>query len=176
MNLNINLATRVYVNFKQVNLFLVLSFLLCFVWMTFNAYLYAVNLEQMDSYAEFTARKGKEGSKTVSDADYSIFLTNVKNTNNILYKHSYDWLTLLENLEKLVPSGISLRSLEPSNKGETLRLTGTAIGFSSVRTFIENLEASKEFTEVYLTDQANVKNANNRHSINFSVTCKASIL
>lgn len=177
MNLNINLATRVYVNFKRVNFFLGLSLLLCFCWITFNLYVFAINLEKMTGYSEISAKKGSgaaEGS-TTSDAEYGKFVAKVKNVNDILYKRSYDWLSLLENLEQLVPSGVSLKSLQPANKGETLSLTGTATSFSSIRKFTENLEGSKTFTEVYLTDHAYTLLDNKRQVINFTVTCKASI-
>jgi len=176
MNLNINLATRVYVNFKQVNLILILSFLLCCSWLTFNLYIFVSNLEEMNKYSEYKRKKGMGGEgKVISDAEYNKFLDKVKTVNSILYKRSYDWLSLLENLEQLVPAGVSLRALDPSTKGETLRLSGTATGFSSIRKFIENLEGSKKFTEIYLTDQSNVRIDEKRKAVNFTVTCKASI-
>lgn len=176
MNLNINLATRVYINSKRVNFFLTLSFLVCISWMAFNIYIFAADLEQMNRYAEFTTRKSGVGEgKVISDADYSKFLARIKNVNSILYRRSYDWLSLLENLEQLVPSGVSLKSLQPTNKGENLTLSGVATGFSSIRNFMENLESSKAFTEVYLNNQSSVVIDNKRKAINFSVTCKASI-
>ena len=175
MNLNINLATRVYVNLKQVNYILMLFFLICCSWMAFNLYIFASNLEQMNRYADFMRKKSSAGEeKVISDAEYNKFLEKVKYVNNILYKRSYDWLSLLENLEQLVPSGVSLRSLDPSSKGEALKLTGTATGFSSIRKFMENLEGSKAFTEIYLTEQTIAKIDNKRKAVNFTVTCKAS--
>jgi type IV pilus assembly protein PilN len=177
MNLNINLATRVYVNFKRVNSFLALLFLLCFVWMAFNLYRFASNQEQMNKYTEFISRTGRGGEgKAVSDAEYAKLVADIKNVNGILYKRSYDWISLLENMEKLVPAGVALRSLAPHEKGESIKLTGTATGFSSIRRFVENLESSKSFTEIYLTDLVNTTVENKRQAINFTVTCKASIL
>lgn len=176
MNLNINLATRVYINNRQVNLFLALAFLICLGWMAFNIIFLVADLEQMNRYEEFMARRGRGGAgKVVTDEDYNKFLARVKNVNTILYKRSYDWLSLLENLEQVVPAGVSLRSLQPANKGESLTLNGTATDFSAVRRFMENLENSKEFTEIYLTNQASIMIDNKRKAINFSVTCKASI-
>jgi type IV pilus assembly protein PilN len=130
----------------------------------------------MNRYTESNTGKnrGRAGS-VVSEADYTIFLAKVKNVNNILYKRSYDWLSLLDNMEQLVPAGVSLKSLEPLDKGESLRLAGSANDFSSVRRFVENLESSKTFTDIYLTDQASAKIDNQRKVINFTVTCKASI-
>lgn len=174
MNLNINLATRVYINFKLVNLVLVLSLLLCCAWLAFSLYSFEANREQMNRYTALMAKQTVSGGgKSVSDAEYGKFLAQVKIYNAILYKRSYNWLALLENMEQLVPAGVSLKSLEPSKKGETVRLSGTATGFAAVRRFIENLEGSKVFTEVYLTDQ-NIEKIDAKHkAFNFTVTCKA---
>lgn len=173
MNLNINLATRVYINFKLVNLVLALSLLLCCSWLAFNLYSFTANLEQMKRYTALASHNsGATAVKAVPAAEYNKFLAQVKTYNAILYKRSYDWLTLLENLEQLVPAGVSLKLLEPSKKGESVRLTGTATGFPAVRKFIENIEGSKVFTEVYLTDQTFEKLENKRKAVNFSVTCK----
>lgn len=174
MNLNINLATRVYINFKQVNFLLIIAFLLCSFWLAFNLYSSVANFEQIYKYTELISKGKKAEGKLVSEADYSKFLSRIKYTNGILYKHSYDWLSLLENLERLIPNGVSLKSLEPSNKGENLKLSGVATGFDSVRKFVESLENSKTFTDIYLTEQTNIKFDNKKKGVNFTITCKAS--
>jgi type IV pilus assembly protein PilN len=175
MNFDINLATRVYVDFRKVNLILILVMLILISWISFSLYNINLNLEMTRRFGEYKSGK-LAGSKTgkVSESDYSKFLTDVKYVNAILYSRSYDWLALLNNLEHLVPDGVALRGLEPGKEG-FLKLSATARDFSSVRKFIENLQSSKNFTEVYLTDQASVKTANKQKGINFTVTCKASI-
>lgn len=174
MNLNINLATRVYINFKLVNLVLALALLLGAAWLAFSLYSFTANREQMNRYATLTSKMAVTGGgKSVSDAEYGKFLAQVKTYNGILYRRSYNWSALLENMEQLVPAGVSLKSLEPSKIGETVRLTGTATGFAAVRRFIENLEGSKVFTEVYLTDQIIDKVDPKHKAFNFTITCKA---
>ena len=174
MNFSINLATRVYVDFRKVNLCFVVAGVLLSFWLIFSIFTAVENASQIKKFAEYKARVSQGASaKKVSESDYAAFLANVKNVNAILYKRSYDWLSLLANLERLLPDGVALKGLEPSEKGAVLRLSATARNFSSVRKFIENLEGSKVFSEIYLTDQSATKEGDQK-GLNFSVTCKVS--
>lgn len=172
MNFSINLATRVYVNFKKVNLWFGIAGVILSCWFFFSVYVFIDNAAKLQKFSEAKARLTMgAGSSKVSDAEYTAFLVDVKNANSILYKRSYDWLALLANLEQLVPEGVALKSLEPADKGAVLKLSASARNFSGVRKFIENLESSKVFSEIYLTDQTSVKEGEQK-GLNFSVTCK----
>jgi len=172
MNFNINLATRVYVDFKKVNLCLVAAGVILSSWLVFSIYTCVDNAARMKKFAEYKAKlTDAAGTKKVSESDYTAFLADVKNVNSILYKRSYDWLSLLANLELLVPEGVVLKRLEPGDKGAVLKLSASARSFSAVRKFIENLESSAFFSEIYLTDQTFMKEEG-RKGLNFSVTCK----
>jgi len=176
MNFDINLATRVYIDFRKVNLILTLVIIMLISWIALSLYNFNLNLEMTHKFGEYKAGKlaGSKAGK-ISESDYSKFLAEVKSVNAIIYSRSYDWLALLNNLERLVPDGVALKGLEPSGKGEFLKLSATARNFSSIRKFIENLENSKSFTEVYLTDQTSIRTEKQK-GINFTVTCRASIL
>lgn len=174
MNFSINLATRVYVDFKKVNICLVSTGVILSFWLAFSVYSWVDNTAKLNKFAEYKARISRSAdTKKVSESDYTIFLANVKSVNTILYKRSYDWLSLLSNLERLVPEGVALRGLEPSEKGAVIKLTASARNFSGVRRFIENLESSKVFGDVYLTDQTATKEGGQK-GLNFTVTCKVS--
>lgn len=174
MNFNINLATRVYVDFKKVNLCLVAAGVILSSWLVFSIYTCVDNAARMKQFAEYKAKlTDAAGTKKVSESDYTAFLADVKNVNSILYKRSYDWLSLLANLELLVPEGVVLKSLEPGGKGDVLKLSASSRSFSAVRKFIENLESSDFFSEIYLTDQTFIKDKGLK-GLNFSVTCKVS--
>lgn len=172
MNFSINLATRVYVDFKKVNLCFGITAGILGCWVFFSIYSFVDNAAQLQKFADYQAKvtRGTPATK-VSESDYNAFLGEVKTVNGILYKRSYDWLSLLANLEQLVPEGVALRRLEPADKGAELRLSAAARNFSGVRKFIENLESSKVFSEINLTDQAVVKEKEQK-GITFSVTCK----
>lgn len=172
MNFSINLATRVYVDFKKVNICFLLTAVVLSFWLLFSLYTCIDNYGKIQKLAEARSKlsPGANMSK-VSEVDYTAFLANVKNVNSILYRRSYDWLSLLSNLEKLVPEGVALKVLEPSDKGTILKLSARARNFSGVRKFIENLESSKAFSEVYLTGQTATKEEEQK-GLNFTVTCK----
>jgi Tfp pilus assembly protein PilN len=174
MNFSINLATRVYVDFKKVNICFVIAGVILTFWLFLSIYTFVANTAKLKKFAEYQARlsHGAE-TKKVSEIEYTAFLANVKNVNSILYKRSYDWLALFSNLERLVPEGVALKGLEPSEKGTILRLSASARNFSGVRRFIENLEGSQVFSEVYLTDQSATKEGTQK-GLNFTVTCKVS--
>lgn len=174
MNFSINLATKVYVDFRKVNLFFIVTGAALSCWLVFSIYTCLDNAARINKIAEYKARLARSaGTKKISESDYAAFLANVKNVNSIIYKRSYDWLSLLANLEQLLPEGVALRGLEPSEKGAILKLSASARNFSLVRKFIENLENSKVFSEIYLTDQSATKEGTQK-GLNFSVTCKVS--
>jgi Tfp pilus assembly protein PilN len=174
MNFSINLATRVYVDFKKVNICFAFAAVTLFFWLLFALSTCIDNAGKIKKLADYKARlsQGTE-IKKISESDYTAFLANVKNVNSILYKRSYDWLALLSNLERFVPKGVALKGLEPSDKGAVLRLSASARSFSGVRKFIENLENSKVFSEINLTDQTATKEGGQKW-LNFTVTCKVS--
>jgi len=172
MNFSINLATRVYVDFKKVNLCFLTAGVMLFIWLSLSIYTFVDNAAKLKKFAEYKARLSHGAdTKKVSEADYTAFLAQVKNVNSILYKRSYDWLPLFSNLERLVPEGVALKELAPSDKGAILKLSASARNFSGVRKFIENLQSSQVFSEVYLTDQTATKEGDQK-ALNFTVTCK----
>lgn len=176
MNFQINLATRVYVDFQKINLLITLAFALILIWIAFNFYSFLSVADEIDRFSDLKAGvAAKSGAKSVSEADYSKLLTNIKFANTVLIKRSYDWLNLLDNLEQVVPDSVSLRALEPSDKGQTIKLSGSAINFASVRKFIENLESSKKFADIFLTEHSTVTVNKQSKGINFTVTCKVLI-
>lgn len=176
MNFSINLATKVYVDFRKVNLCLAISAAILSLWLLFSVYSCVANAAKIDKLAAYKAKLDKSaGGHKVADAEYAAFLAKAKNINAILYKRSYDWLALLANLEKLVPEGVVLRRLEPADKGAALKLSASARNFTGVRRFIENLESSQVFSEIYLTEQSFVKEEGQK-GLNFSVTCKVAAL
>ena len=177
MNFDINLATRVYVDFRKVNYVLILVAFILISWLSLSLYSIAINLELNNKFSEYKIKQisGSKGTK-VSENEYAKFLAEVKSVNTILYNRSYDWLALLDNLEQLVPEGVALTGLDPSGKAGFLKLSASARNFSSLRKFIENLEGSKTFTEVFLTDLTHMKAPNKQNGINFNVTCRVANL
>ena len=78
-------------------------------------------------------------------------------------------------MEVVVPDGVMVTSLEPSLKDGKLKISGVARNFNFMRKFLENLEDSKFFTDIYLLSQTEVKVDETQKGVSFSVSCKADV-
>jgi type IV pilus assembly protein PilN len=125
--------------------------------------------------AKLNLLEGKVGATkgaTINEKEYQALLARIKQANSIIEEKTFDWLMLLDRLEAVVPEGIALVSIEPSKDGG-LKLAGIAKNFGNLRKYMENLEDSRFFTEVYLVSQSDSQQSDGRHGISFNITCKA---
>lgn len=172
MNLQLNLATKVYVDFRKVNLVLLVLISLAFGWCIFNLYTLALNYTEIQQLTEYKAKSlAKTSGGKISDAEFNRLMAEIKFANAILDKRRYDWLTQLQNLEVVVPDGVSLNSISPGEKSG-LKVVATARNFAAVRKFVENLEGSSKFADVFLAELKYVKEGPINKGISFTVTCK----
>lgn len=174
MNLRINLATRVYVDYQKINLMLALLFLVIASWGSLSLYSISVNDTENGRLQQLINKsKGSGTEEKVSETEFNRVMANIRFANSILDKKGYDWLALLDNIELSVPAGVSLKGLSPADKGGQIKISGTAVNFATVRRVVEQLEGSGKFRDVYLVEQTFFKEGNNVKGINFTVTCKA---
>jgi type IV pilus assembly protein PilN len=175
MQLKINLATKSYINTQQLNFFIAAAVALL-------VFLLFLNIRDVATTAGETKRVAKEiallagksaGEKGVSEQEYQALLSRIRFANAIIEKKTFNWLTLLDRLESTVPDGIALTAIEPVQKESALKLTGSARNFSSLRSFMENLENSKSFTDIFLVSQAETKVGTTQRGITFNISCKA---
>jgi type IV pilus assembly protein PilN len=172
MRFNANLATKIYLNARLLKFYLVAAVLLLVVILFFNISNIAGRAgEAKRLTVEIAALEGKrESSGTgVTEKEYRALIEHIRFANEIIDKKTYNWLSLLDKIEMVVPDGIAITSIMPDTKGKTLKLPGTARSFSHLRVFIERLEDSKFFTDVYLTSQSI---STESKSIAFVLTCK----
>ena len=92
--------------------------------------------------------------------------------NSIIDKKMYNWLDLLDKLEKVVPEGIAISSVEPDPKGQSLKLSGIGRNFTKLRVFMEKLEESNYVTDVYLTSQGRSRLSDDMQGVTFNITCR----
>jgi len=174
MRFDINLATRRYVNTGQLNLIIVVALVLLIG--ACGSILYTITaasseIRRLD--AELGGQVNKEGmGKAVPAQEYQALLGKIKFANSIITRKSYDWLALLNRLEEVVPDGIALTSVDPDPKGVDLKVTGAALNFNTLRRFMEQLESSTAFTDVFLVSHAENKVSETQKGIVFSITCK----
>jgi type IV pilus assembly protein PilN len=174
MQFRVNLATRQYINTRQLNLGIGILFILLVGLSLFAVRAVATNKGEIERVSGEIARLDKaRGTVTaVPEKEYQAILDRIQFANRIIANKSYNWLLLLDRLEEVVPGNVVLTSIEPDTKEGSLKLTGTARNFSNLRRFMENLEASKFFTETYLNSQSEAKVSDRQKGLAFNISCK----
>ncbi len=175
MRFNINLATKIYINTKLLKLSTAAAILLLVLILILNIRYVASRYEEMRRLTNEIAAldsKFKTASKGVSEKEYNALLDRIGFANTVIEKKIYNWVDLLDKLEQIVPDGISITSIDPDTKSHELKLAGIARSFNNLRIFIEHLEDSRSFTDVYLMSQAESKVGDTVQGINFTLTCK----
>ena len=164
MKPSLNLATRTYLNRSllyagyTVAVVLLLGGLVGFgnyFWQYRQAEkVVAASLEQMQQQA-----MGARGANEVpfSSAAYQQVLQRISFYNEVLAKDSFRWTHLLSRMEELVPDGVGLRSIQPDFHNRSLKIGGLARNLDKLQRFLDNLLAAKDFSAVYLLNQARVQ-------------------
>lgn len=175
MKFRINLATRIYVDTARLRLCttLVLVLLLSLSVLNVRSFIArAAEVKRLSGEMAAMDDRAKAASKGVSDSEYRALMARIDFANTVIGKKTYDWLALLDRLESAVPDGVAVSSIEPDPKKQGLKLAGVTRSFASLKGFMERLEDSKYFTDVYLTGQGDTKLGDNTQGITFTITCK----
>ena len=172
MRFNANLATKIYLNTRLLKIYFLAAILLLVVILFFNVSNVAGRAGETKRLAnEIAALEGKSKAppKGVTEKEYRALVEQIRFVNEIIDKKTYNWLSLLDKIEIVVPDGIAITSIVPETKTKVLTLPGTARSFNQLRVFIERLEDSKFFSDVYLTSQSVTSDLK---GITFVLTCK----
>jgi len=177
MRLTINLATRRYLNLRLLNAVLLACFVLLGALAVFAVGKIAQNAGELSRIQRLSGGIGSgTGGAQVSEAQLKGLGARIRFANAAIEKKSVNWLILLDLLEEVVPSGVALTQIEPPAKREqTLKITGVARDFANLRIFLENLESSKTFSEVYLLSQTETKVGLTQRGLSFNITCKVAL-
>lgn len=77
----------------------------------------------------------------------------VEAANRMIGQRLFLWSKLLSDLERSIPSGVSLTSIQPQPSTATVTLKGEALTLARLTDCVIELEKSGVFHEVFLTDQ-----------------------
>ena len=178
MRFTLNLATRTYINSRQVNLILsaIASVLLIILaGLSYQVIVHSAEQQKLEQELATVETRIKASGKGISEKEYLALLGKIKIANSIIQRKSFNWLGFLDWLEMVVPDGVMVTSLEPSLKEGKLTISGVARNFQLMRKFMENLEDSKFFTDIYLLSQSEAKVDETQKGVSFSVSCKADV-
>jgi type IV pilus assembly protein PilN len=173
MKFSINLATRRYLNLRLLNSLLIGGFVVLALLLIVKVRELALNQAELSRIRNLNATSGgRTGGAVVSEAQLKALAPKIRFANTLIQRKSADWLGLLDQLEQVVPEGVALSSIEPPQRDQWLKLSGTALTFANLRTLLENMEQSRYFSEVYLLSQADAAVGQTQHGISFAITCK----
>lgn len=178
MHFTINLATRTYLDRRLVNrsgiaVLAVLALLL--VWnISRTAWSYGELRRLRTDIAGFEGKLSSRPSG-VSEKDYTQMLARIGMYNEIIGRKTYSWLNLLDQLEGVVTDGVALSAVIPDRKAGLLKIDGRSRTFSQLRTFLDKIEDSKEFTAITLLSHSEIAVGEKTRGIQFSISCKAAL-
>jgi len=175
MKLTINLATRRYVNLRQLNAGLLLGFLLLGGLAVYKVRELADNQAELARLRHLSGTSSGRGGSQVSEAQLKALKSQIQLANAAIDKKSLNWLGLLDRLEEVVPNGVTLTQIEPGLGNGLVQLSGAARAFGNLRTLLENMEHSPHFSEVYLLSQSETKVGQTQQGLLFSVSCKVAL-
>lgn len=92
----------------------------------------------------------------------------IKQVSEVVNALIMPWDALLSAVEESDMPDIALLSLEPNNKKQQLLLTGEAKNFQSILTYVNQLEAQRMLSEVYLQKHS-VNEADASKPISFTI-------
>lgn len=174
MQLKINLATRTYVDTGKANGALAIACFFLFLGLFFSIKAIATNAGEMKLVQQNVATLEQKEKGKVGEKEYQALLARIGAANTIIARKSYNWLQLLDRLETVVPDGVAMTSIQPDPKGRELKLAGVARNFADMRRFMENLEETQFFTDVYLLSNSESKVGASQKGMSFTITCKVS--
>ena len=175
MRLTINLATRRYINLRQLNAILLACFLALGALALYQAGEVTKNAAELARIRGLIQGTGtRERGVPISDVQLKAQEARVRFANQAIDRKSVNWLSLLDRLEEVVPDGVTLTQIEPDPQ-KVLKLSGAARNFANLRVLMENMERSKNFSEVYLLSQKDAKVGLTQEGITFEISCKVAL-
>ncbi len=153
--ITINLATRKYTG-KGLGITLPIAIILL------SAALFSYLVMKAGEYKDAVDRVGKriaelserQIEKTDSANGIEAAAADLAVVADIGGKRDFSWIRALDNIEKAIPAGISLSSIQPSFMEGGVKLSGYARDFTALSKFIDNLEGLKVYKRVFLINHS----------------------
>jgi len=176
MRFTINLATKTYLDHRKLNQACVAGLTILVLLLVWNVTRISWNLgdlrrlvaENKNLEARINARP-----PGVSEKEYSRTMGRIHFYNEVIERKSFSWLELLDQLENVTPAGIALVSLTPDKKNTGLQIEGRAKNFDTMKSYLENLENSKVFTNILLLSHHDLAVGEKTRGVQFTLSCQA---
>lgn len=180
MKLNLNFASRRYINRKHISRvywFIASAFLCLLFWSISQLLLTQTHIQQSQNQLATLQQDEQEllGTQSVSLDSQRIeeIRKEFARDQKLLTQDSFRWTALFDRMELLLPAGVSIRGFHPDYDARTLSIEGVAKNLSTLQTLLDRLLESDSITNAYLNRQTYVTVRDTKgteHSaLNFSV-------
>ncbi len=184
MNLSINLASKPFRNYIPLFLLLGTLLLLTLTFSAVNLWIYSDSFQKagelensMSSDVNLIANMEQEIARindTLKMLDIGKMNKDVNFINSLLKERYFSWTALFNELEQFLPMGVQIKNITPSAGDDTvfIRLDCVAKTPLDVVDFIQNLEDSGSFYEVFPTHEKEEFNETHMAGIGFNLVMK----
>jgi type IV pilus assembly protein PilN len=181
LKIDINLATkrrkkRIIPTIVAIG---VLFLALAYTW--HNIELYRLNQSQIALYGhqlirfENTLESKKRRIPFITEEGLKFLIDEVAYINGVIARETFSWTELLTNLEASVPPKVSIVQISPDFKDKTIRISGMARSMKDVLKFVDELDRSENFMDVFLLrhEEALVKKgARGKALVSFNISAQ----
>jgi hypothetical protein len=167
--LRTNLSTRPFYNERAVHLLLAIAAIVVAVLTAFNAIRIISLSRQNTDLSSLFSRDRVEAQRFSADAQRiraTIDQDALKATaeaasaaNNLIDQRTFSWTEFFNRIEETLPADVMLTSVHPSvERGQSIvRMTVLGRGTEDIQEFIEQLEATGAFSEVFAQQNAPIE-------------------
>lgn len=156
MKLSLNLASRTYLNQRALRQIYLLLGLLFLVLLAFQIKIYLTSHQQRlgleKNIADLQTQLHGEPAPQLTADQISLQQQEHRQAEMLLQRDAFRWTALFDRFERLLPSGVSIRSFNPNYQQGQLQINGVARQLSDLQTLLNNLHGEK-FRQVFLESQ-----------------------
>lgn len=98
--------------------------------------------------------------------------------NSLIQQRAFPWIKIFMDLERILPEGVRIVSIEPKLEGDTLQLTFLvgALSDESKLKFLKALETSPEFSHIELLNESRPARAEQTDRVMLSLQAQYSVI
>jgi len=163
MTFTVNLASENAALIKRVRLGLIGTAVMLLVWLAAmigdgvslrqSLELETVRTAQLSAERQKVEELLRRQSLVLTDESRAAIKAQVKVANQMIQQRLFSWSQLLLALERTVPAGVSLISVQPQPSTASLTLRGEALTLDRLTGFVGKLQETAPFHDVFLADQ-----------------------
>lgn len=180
MELNLNFASRRYVNHRAVSKaywLISIGFLSLLIWAVMQCLVTHTQIRQSQGQLTTLQQDEQEllGTQSVPLDSQRVeeLRSEFERKQNLLDQDSFRWTALFDRMELLLPSGVSIRRFQPDYGKQSLAIEGVAKDLSKLQSFLDRLLEADSIENAYLNRQAYTKvrdaKGNEQPALSFSV-------